>query len=98
MLYSSTLPGMVSGASSTGRANIFLKLLSLQIKKAFFGALCIRKEQDADDTSLATRRPATTVHVYATLRTHTVEALIRAREGLVPAEDAPDIIANTFLA
>ncbi|OJA14253.1 hypothetical protein AZE42_10492 [Rhizopogon vesiculosus] len=25
------------------------------------------------------------------------EALIHAREGFIPAEDAPDIIANTFL-
>ncbi|KAF9039035.1 hypothetical protein BJ165DRAFT_1407286 [Panaeolus papilionaceus] len=41
------------------------------IKKLYFGALRIRKEQEAKDPELS---------------------------GLVPEEDAPDIVANTFLA
>ncbi|KAF8800373.1 hypothetical protein BYT27DRAFT_7117820 [Phlegmacium glaucopus] len=69
-----------------------------QIKKEFFGALRIRKEQDAQDPSLATARPATTVHVYDAVKTRMDEALREAREGLIPADDAPDIVANTFLA
>ncbi|EDR01578.1 uncharacterized protein LACBIDRAFT_310608 [Laccaria bicolor S238N-H82] len=69
-----------------------------QIKKEFFGALRIRKVQDARDPTLAIKRPATTVHVYDAVKTRMDEALQNAREGLIPAEDAPDIIANTFLA
>ncbi|KDR69528.1 hypothetical protein GALMADRAFT_230698 [Galerina marginata CBS 339.88] len=69
-----------------------------QIKKEFFGALRIRKVQDARDPTLATKRPSTTVHVYDAVKTRMDEALQNAREGLIPAEDAPDIIANTFLA
>src|ERR1700691_2635744 len=40
-----------------------------QIKKEFFGALLIRKVQDSQDSSLASQRPATTVHVYDTVKT-----------------------------
>ncbi|TFY55593.1 hypothetical protein EVJ58_g8149 [Rhodofomes roseus] len=69
-----------------------------QIKKEFFGALRIRKVQDAADPTLATRRPAATVHVYDLVKARMNEALISARLGLVPNEDAPDIVANTFLA
>ncbi|KAH9832021.1 uncharacterized protein C8Q71DRAFT_840905 [Rhodofomes roseus] len=69
-----------------------------QIKKEFFGALRIRKVQDAADPTLATRRPAATVHVYDLVKARMNEALISARLGLIPNEDAPDIVANTFLA
>jgi len=69
-----------------------------QIKKEFFGALRIRKVQDAWDPTLATERPSTTVHVYDAVKTRMDEVLQNAREGLIPAKDAPDIIANTFLA
>ncbi|KAH9939892.1 hypothetical protein B0H21DRAFT_812429 [Amylocystis lapponica] len=69
-----------------------------QIKKEFFGALRIRKVQDAHDPTLAIKRPATTVHVYDAVKARMNEALTRARLGLIPSEDAPDIIANTFLA
>ncbi|EDR04062.1 uncharacterized protein LACBIDRAFT_330862 [Laccaria bicolor S238N-H82] len=69
-----------------------------QIKKEFFGALRIRKVQDARDPTLTIKRPATTVHVYDAVKTRMDEALQKAREGLIPAEDAPDIITNTFLA
>ena len=46
-----------------------------QIKKEFFGALRIRKVQDAQDPTLATRRMATTVHVYDAVKTRMDEAL-----------------------
>ncbi|KAI1782341.1 hypothetical protein LXA43DRAFT_1051604 [Ganoderma leucocontextum] len=68
-----------------------------QIKKEFFGALRIRKKQEAQDPTLATSRPVTTVAVYDLLKTCMNEALQRAPLGLIPAQDAPDIIANTFL-
>ncbi|PPQ74282.1 hypothetical protein CVT24_001198 [Panaeolus cyanescens] len=68
------------------------------IKKLYFGALRIRKEQDANDPSLASTRPATSVHVWDSLKGRMNEALQRVRDGLVPAEDAPDIVANTFLS
>ncbi|KAJ6493137.1 hypothetical protein C8R45DRAFT_1136097 [Mycena sanguinolenta] len=59
-----------------------------QLKKLFFGALRIRKEQDAADPSLARRRPATSMD----------EALERERNGLTPEEDATDMRANTWLS
>ncbi|EDR15296.1 uncharacterized protein LACBIDRAFT_320988 [Laccaria bicolor S238N-H82] len=59
-----------------------------QIKKEFFGALRIRKVQDARDPTLAIKRPATTAHVYDAVKTRMDEALQNAREGLIPAEDA----------
>ncbi|KAH9476570.1 hypothetical protein JR316_0010486 [Psilocybe cubensis] len=68
------------------------------IKKLYFGALRIRKEQEAKDPSLSQRRPATNVHVWDALKGRMNEALRRAREGLIPEEDAPDIVANTFLS
>ncbi|KAF9474955.1 hypothetical protein BDN70DRAFT_814884, partial [Pholiota conissans] len=68
------------------------------IKKLYFGALRIRKEQEAHDPSLRKHRPATSVHVWDALRGRMNEALNRVRNGLTPEEDAPDIIANTFLA
>ncbi|KAF4618297.1 hypothetical protein D9613_011520 [Agrocybe pediades] len=68
------------------------------IKKLYFGALRIRKEQDAKDPSLLSRRPATSIHVWDSLRSRMYEAIRRSRNGLVPGEDAPDIVANTFLA
>ncbi|KAJ7202449.1 hypothetical protein C8J57DRAFT_1622921 [Mycena rebaudengoi] len=69
-----------------------------QLKKMFFGALRIRKEQDARDPDLARNRPATTVVVYDAIKTRMDEALERVRNGLNEGEDAPDIIANTFLS
>ncbi|KAF8816577.1 hypothetical protein BYT27DRAFT_7229903 [Phlegmacium glaucopus] len=74
------------------------------IKKLYFGALRIRKEQEADDPTLTRRRPATSVRVWDALKGRMNEALHRVRKkvfffgGLIPEEDAPDIIANTFLA
>ncbi|KAL1941379.1 hypothetical protein VTO73DRAFT_7196 [Trametes versicolor] len=77
-----SIPGTYVGAS--------------QIKE-FFGALRTRKVQDAQDPSLARKRPATTVQVYDLVKARMNEALCRARLGLAPAEDAPDVVANTFL-
>ncbi|KAI0352134.1 hypothetical protein OH77DRAFT_1523594 [Trametes cingulata] len=65
--------------------------------KEFFGALRIRKVQDAQDPGLAEKRPATTVRVYDLVKARMDEALRRTHLGLAPAEDAPDIVANTFL-
>ncbi|KAJ7768794.1 hypothetical protein B0H16DRAFT_1882008 [Mycena metata] len=69
-----------------------------QLKKLFFGALRIRKEQDASLPTLARTRPATSVIVYDSIKTRMDEALTRERNGLVPEEDAPDIRANTWLS
>ncbi|KAJ7679310.1 hypothetical protein DFH06DRAFT_974792 [Mycena polygramma] len=69
-----------------------------QLKKLFFGALRIRKLQDAADPSLAKKRPATSVIVYDSIKTRMDEALERERNGLSPEEDAPDIRANTWLS
>ncbi|KAJ7504735.1 hypothetical protein B0H11DRAFT_1709516, partial [Mycena galericulata] len=68
------------------------------LKKLFFGALRIRKEQDAADPSLALKRPAVSVFVYDAIKCRMDEALERVRNGLVPDEDAPDIRANTWLS
>ncbi|KAJ7246074.1 hypothetical protein C8J57DRAFT_1241859 [Mycena rebaudengoi] len=71
-----------------------------QIKKMFFGALRIRKTQEATNPKLKLTRPCATVLVYDETKTRMDEALERLRNGLrlAPEEDAPDIIANTFLA
>ncbi|KAJ6450568.1 hypothetical protein C8R47DRAFT_1189292 [Mycena vitilis] len=59
-----------------------------QIKKFLFGALRIRKTQEAVNPKLKTERPSATVLVYDETKTRMDEAY----------QDAPDIIANTFLA
>ncbi|KAF4613240.1 hypothetical protein D9613_010772 [Agrocybe pediades] len=68
-----------------------------QIKKLFFGALRIRKVQDAEDPKLHHTRPATTIHVWDSLKNRLNEAIERDRTGGGTVEDAPDIVANTFL-
>jgi len=50
------------------------------IKKLYFGALRIRKEQDAEDPTLTQRRPATSVHVWDALKGRMNEALNRVRK------------------
>ncbi|KAJ7483055.1 hypothetical protein B0H11DRAFT_2232070 [Mycena galericulata] len=67
-------------------------------KLLFFGALRIRKEQDAAVPSLAKRRPAASVIVYDSIKTRMDEALERERNGLTPEEDAPNILASTWLS
>ncbi|KAJ7198510.1 hypothetical protein GGX14DRAFT_374030, partial [Mycena pura] len=68
-----------------------------QIKKQFFGALRVRKTQEARDPKLAQSRPALTVTVWDLVKSRMSQALQRVRGGLDEVEDAPDIIANTFL-
>ncbi|KAJ7857354.1 hypothetical protein B0H13DRAFT_1960478 [Mycena leptocephala] len=68
------------------------------LKKLFFGALRIRKEQDAANPALASKRPAVSVFVYDAIKCRMDESLKRVRAGLVPNEDAPDIRANTWLS
>ncbi|KIM75214.1 hypothetical protein PILCRDRAFT_49321, partial [Piloderma croceum F 1598] len=68
-----------------------------QIKKGFYGALRIRKQQDAANALLASTRPAATVYVWDLVKTRMREAIVRHRQGLIPGQDAPDIVANTFL-
>jgi hypothetical protein len=85
-----------------------------QIKKGFYGALRIRKQQDAANPLLASTRPAATVYVWDLVKTRMREAIVRHRQyvlimlhsfrwltlhhrGLIPGQDAPDIVANTFL-
>ncbi|KAJ7154733.1 hypothetical protein C8R46DRAFT_442730 [Mycena filopes] len=74
------------------------RLGASQLKKLFFGALRIRKEQDASDKTLAGKRPATTFIAWEAIKNRMDEALERVRNGLDETEDAPDIRANTFLA
>ncbi|PPQ96770.1 hypothetical protein CVT26_006269 [Gymnopilus dilepis] len=62
-------------------------------KKLYFGALRIRKE-DARHPILSPHRPATSVHVWDSLRGRMNEASQRSGDGLIPAEDAPDIHAS----
>ncbi|KAF8219003.1 hypothetical protein L208DRAFT_1383142 [Tricholoma matsutake] len=65
-----------------------------QLKKLFFGALWICKEQVAKTPSLAHKCPATSVIVLDAIKNRMDEAI----DGLVPSKDAPDIITNTFIA
>jgi hypothetical protein len=89
--------------------------LQSQIKKGFYGALRIRKQQAATDAALASTRPAATVYVWDLVKTRMREAIVRHRQwvtqshfpiadslfmscrGLILGQDAPDIVANTFL-
>lgn len=50
------------------------------LKKLFFGALRIRKEQDAANPLLARKRPATTVIVWDAIKNRMDEALERIRK------------------
>ncbi|KAF9072255.1 hypothetical protein BDP27DRAFT_1418172 [Rhodocollybia butyracea] len=63
------------------------------IEGTFLGA-----EQEAQDSTLRGRRPSTSVTVWDALKSNMDISLHRARSGLVPGEDAPDITANTFLS
>ncbi|KAF9487871.1 hypothetical protein BDN71DRAFT_1594253 [Pleurotus eryngii] len=68
-----------------------------QIKKEMFGAICLCKVQEAKDSTLKARRPSATVYVYDIFRMLMDEALRNKYEGLIEGEDAPDVVANTFL-
>lgn len=51
-----------------------------QLKKLFFGALRIRKEQEAADPTLATKRRASSVGVWDAIKNRMDEALERTRK------------------
>ncbi|KAJ7106636.1 hypothetical protein C8R44DRAFT_941824 [Mycena epipterygia] len=74
------------------------RLGASQLKKLFFGALRIRKEQDAANKTLVQLRPAATFIVWEAIKNQMDESLERLRNGLDETEDAPDIRANTFLS
>jgi hypothetical protein len=73
-----TRVGAVSASSD--RSLFDANFVQSQLKKMFFGALRIRKEQDAQDPELAQKRPATTVIVYDAIKTRMDEALERVRK------------------
>ncbi|KAF9031193.1 hypothetical protein BDZ89DRAFT_1064031 [Hymenopellis radicata] len=75
------------------------RLGASQIKKLFFAALRLRKLQEADDRTLAAKRPAATTIVYDAVKSRMREALKRtlSADGDPNAEDDQDIVANTFL-
>ncbi|PPQ83950.1 hypothetical protein CVT24_005889 [Panaeolus cyanescens] len=77
--------------------NAMLIQYQSQIKKLFFSALCIRKEQDARNPALRLNRLAIFVHVWNCVKGRMNEALQQVWDGLVPAEDAPNIVSNMFL-
>jgi len=54
-------------------------MLQSQLKKLFFGALRIRKEQEAKNPSLVQKRPATSVVVWDAIKNRMDEALERVR-------------------
>lgn len=58
---------------------VVLNLFQSQIKKLYFGALRIRKEQEANDPTLVNSRPPVTVHVHDALRGRLNEARTRNR-------------------
>ncbi|KAF9018420.1 hypothetical protein BDZ89DRAFT_960176 [Hymenopellis radicata] len=73
------------------------RLGASQIKKLFFAALRLRKLQEADDRTLAAKRPAATTIVYDAVKSRMRESL-KANSKVHPnAEDDQDIVANTFL-
>jgi hypothetical protein len=59
----------------------FIVLMRQQshLKKLFFGALRIRKEQDAANPALASKRPAVSVFVYDAIKCRMDESLKRVR-------------------
>ena len=54
--------------------------LQSQLKKLFFGALRIRKEQEAKDPGLAHKRLATSIIVWDAIKNRMDEALERVRK------------------
>lgn len=59
------------------------------MKKLFFGALRIRKEQDAADKTLAQTRPATSFIVWEAIKNRMDEALERERKYVVSFPPIP---------
>lgn len=56
-----------------------LKFFQSQLKKLFFGALRVRKEQDAKDPKLRGTRPATSVITWDAIKNRMDESLERVR-------------------
>ncbi|CAK5271701.1 unnamed protein product, partial [Mycena citricolor] len=73
------------------------RLGASQLKKFFFGALRVRKQQDAKNPVLASTRPVTTGLVWDTIKERMSDAIKRAYRGENVGEDAPDVVANTIL-
>ncbi|CAK5268920.1 unnamed protein product [Mycena citricolor] len=73
------------------------RLGASQLKKFFFGALRVRKEQDARDSKLARIRPSTTGLVWDTIKERMSDAIKNSYSGNLSGEDAPDVVANTIL-
>lgn len=73
------IPGTFVGAVSS--ANLYPSLsftrppMQSQLKKLFFGALRIRKEQEAHNKELHQRRPATSVTVWDAIKNRMDESL-----------------------
>ncbi|KAJ7210917.1 hypothetical protein GGX14DRAFT_394536 [Mycena pura] len=86
--YSAERPKMTSNGTEIPNT----RLGASQIKKLFFGALRIRKTQEAVNPKIKDERACATVLVYDETKTRMDEACRHSEE------DAPDIIANTFLA
>lgn len=80
------IPGTRIGAVSPHSQPVFSSSLippvssQSQIKKGFYGALRIRKQQDAENPSLAAKRPASTVYVWDLVKTRMREAIVRHRQ------------------
>ena len=55
-------------------------MVQSHIKKLYFGALRIRKQQDTEDPTLRQQRPATSIHVWDALKGRMNEALNRVRK------------------
>ena len=55
-------------------------MVQSHIKKLYFGALCIRKQQDAENLTLRQQWPATSIHLWDTLKGRMKEALNRVRK------------------
>ncbi|KAJ7258193.1 hypothetical protein C8J57DRAFT_1234367 [Mycena rebaudengoi] len=70
----------------------------LQMRKMFFGALGIRKTQEATNPEFKLTRACATVLVYDETKTRMDEALERLWKWVEACTRGPDIIANTFLA
>jgi hypothetical protein len=55
-------------------------MLQSQLKKLFFSALWIRKEQEAKDPGLVNKCPATSIIVWDAIKNRMDEALERMRK------------------
>lgn len=89
-----TVPDTASKTIKEGAYQILVLGLLKSRKNLLVPYIHIRKVQDARGPTLATKRPSTTVHVYDAVKMCMDEALQNAREDLIPADNAPDIICQ----